>query len=417
MYWMNFLVIAAFTAIYFGSMLALFRIRRVVGIGAFFCALAATQFIEAYLAIAFYLKLPFGLALSPGPAVLFAGKLAMLLVTYIKEDAPMARQPLYGMLLGNGLAFLLVALLSFDLPRVVLPSGPDLGMLGKATALMLWANLLLFLECLAMFVIYERLRARGLSLWLVLFIPLVLALLIGQIGTFSALHFTFGLPLALGIGGLIGKLLAAAVFALVLTWYLTKVEPLPPARRRRVRRGPREIWDAIRPGEATVQPEARRYDPLTGTFHTSQFAPICGHLLAVTTLTGRPMSLLLMSIDGEDATTSDPDARNAVVRRVGEALGEGIRTGDYVVRYKDGVFAVITPGAAHQAAMQVASLLRREIESVLSAGDEPPHTLSIGVATTPQDGTSVPQLLDAAERRVADARRMGPNQVAGMFSG
>ncbi|GGF75621.1 GGDEF domain-containing protein [Azorhizobium oxalatiphilum] len=416
MYFINFLTIAAFIAVYFGAMLALFRARRLLGIGAFFCVLSATQFVEAYLAIGYYLQLPFGLAISPGPAALFTGKLAMLLVTYIKEDAPMARQPLYGMLLGNMLVFLLVAALGFDLPRLPLPYAPDLGMMTKVTMLTLWANLALFLECLVMFVVYERLRARGLGLWPVLFIPLALAVLVEQVATFGALHFTFGLPLGLGTGSFLGKLVAVALFALVLTWYLTKVEPLPPARRRRIRRGPREIWDAIRPGEATVHPESRRYDPLTGTFHASQFAPICGHLLAVTTLTGRPMSVLLMSIDAEDATATDLEARDAVVRRVGEALGEGIRTGDYVVRYKEGMFAVLTPGAAHQAALQVASLLRREIENVLTAEDEPPHTLSIGVATTPQDGTSVPQLLEAAERRVGDARRMGPNQVAGMFS-
>ncbi|WP_051356585.1 GGDEF domain-containing protein [Azorhizobium doebereinerae] len=414
MYLGNFLVIAAQMAIYFGGMLALFRARRLIGIGAFFCALGTTHFLETYLAISFYLKMPFGLALSPGSAMLFSGKIALLLLTYIREDAPVARQPLYGMLLGNVVVFLLVATLAIGHTRLPLPIALDVPLLGKYAVLMLWGNLLLFVECLGMFVLYERLaRASRLGLWLPAFIALVLALTIDQIGYFTALHFSFNIPLAAGLGGWLGKLAAAAVFSGVLAWYLTHIEAQPATGLR----DPHEIWRAMRPGTPASRPATRRYDPLTGTFHTSQFEPICDHLLSVTTLTGRPMSLLLMHIDGQDPAAPDLEERNAVVRRVGEALGEGIRSGDYVVRYHDNIFAILTPGAPHQAAMQVAALLRRETEAVLGASEGPPHTLSIGVATTPQDGSSVSALLRAAEQRVQEARRLGPNQVAGMFSG
>ncbi|MGU3495542.1 GGDEF domain-containing protein [Xanthobacteraceae bacterium A53D] len=418
MYLTNFLVIAAQMAVYFGAMLALFRSRRLLGIGAFFCALAATQFLETLLAASFYLKMPFDLAFSPGSAILLSGKLAMVLLTYIREDAGTARQPLYGMMLGNVLVFILVATLSLEVLRAPMPQPLDLARLGKFSAMMMWGTLLLVIECLGMFILYERLRAFGLSLFVTLFATLAVALVVDQICYFAALRASFGIPWEAGVGGLLAKLGAAAVYAALLAWYLTRVEGPAPARTRQLRT-PGEIWRAMRPGgtaPAAAAPEGRRYDPLTGTFHASQFEPVCGHLLAVTTLTGRPMSLLLMSIDREDGGI-DPAALNTVIYRVGEALGEGIRSGDYVVRYRDNAFAILTPGAPHQAAMQVASLLRREIESVLMAGAEPRYALSIGVATTPQDGASVTALLDAAERRVAEARARGPNQVAGVFTG
>ncbi|MCY1309359.1 hypothetical protein D9M70_594490 [compost metagenome] len=42
------------------------------------------HFIETYLAAVFYVQLPFGV-ISPGSAVLFSGKLMMILLLYVKE--------------------------------------------------------------------------------------------------------------------------------------------------------------------------------------------------------------------------------------------------------------------------------------------------------------------------------------------
>jgi vitamin uptake sensor VUPS-like protein len=66
---------------------ALFRARYRVGIGAFFCALGVMHFLETYLASVVYVALPFGIVASPGSTVLFTGKLMLLLVVYIREDA------------------------------------------------------------------------------------------------------------------------------------------------------------------------------------------------------------------------------------------------------------------------------------------------------------------------------------------
>lgn len=78
-------LIAAEMVLYFSAMLALFSARRVIGLATFFCALAATQFLETQFAIGLYLKLPFGLALTPGAAALFSGKLALLLLVFVRE--------------------------------------------------------------------------------------------------------------------------------------------------------------------------------------------------------------------------------------------------------------------------------------------------------------------------------------------
>ena len=69
------------------------------------------HFLETYLASIFYVSLPFGIVTSPGSTVLFTGKLMLLLLVYIREDAVVVRQPIYGLLIGN---LLMVALAAAD---------------------------------------------------------------------------------------------------------------------------------------------------------------------------------------------------------------------------------------------------------------------------------------------------------------
>jgi hypothetical protein len=80
--------------LYFAAMATLFRLRRQFGLGVFVCALGSLHFLETYLAAIFYMQAPFGTALSPGSIVLFSGKLVMLLLLYVREDAEAVRQPI-----------------------------------------------------------------------------------------------------------------------------------------------------------------------------------------------------------------------------------------------------------------------------------------------------------------------------------
>src|SRR5450830_1790016 len=102
----NVVLLAGDAVLYFTALAALLRARTRIGLGAFFCALGVMHFLETYLAGIFYVSLPFGIVTSPGSTVLFTGKL-MLLLLYIREDAVVVRQPIYGLLFGNVLLFAL----------------------------------------------------------------------------------------------------------------------------------------------------------------------------------------------------------------------------------------------------------------------------------------------------------------------
>jgi len=83
----NALLFVADAVMYFTVLAALFRARHQLGIGAFFCMLGVMHFLETYLASILYVHLPLGIVASPGSTVLFTGKLMLLLLVYIREDA------------------------------------------------------------------------------------------------------------------------------------------------------------------------------------------------------------------------------------------------------------------------------------------------------------------------------------------
>ena len=107
----NVLLLVGDALLYFIALATLLRARSRIGLGAFFCALGVMHFLETYLASILYVSLPFGIVTSPGSTVLFTGKLMMLLLLYIREDAVVVRQPIYGLLFGNVLLFALAFLM------------------------------------------------------------------------------------------------------------------------------------------------------------------------------------------------------------------------------------------------------------------------------------------------------------------
>ena len=175
----------------------MFRLRHRFGIGLVFCALGAMHFLETYLAAILYLQLPGGIVISPGSIVLFSGKLAMLLLVYIREDAAAVRQPIYGLLVGNFLMVALVFTMRFhDLAPAVADRPLDLRLMDEMGGLMIWARILLFIDAILLILLYERMAdwfGRRQLPRIVLSLALVLSF--DQIGFFTALHLLAGVPM------------------------------------------------------------------------------------------------------------------------------------------------------------------------------------------------------------------------------
>jgi diguanylate cyclase (GGDEF)-like protein len=102
-------------------------------------------------------------------------------------------------------------------------------------------------------------------------------------------------------------------------------------------------------------------------------------------------------------------AGDEALRCVATVLRGGVRTTDLVARYGGEEFAIAAAGASKAAGQVLAERLRRLVE------ESCPVTVSVGVATYPEDGANMEELLRAADRAMYCAKGRGRNcvQVAG----
>ncbi|TJW78170.1 MAG: GGDEF domain-containing protein, partial [Mesorhizobium sp.] len=239
---LNAVLLLAEAVLYFGAMVTLFRFRRRTGLGVFVCALGVMHFLETYLASVFYVALPFGMV-SPGSAVMFSGKLVMLLLLYMKEDAATVRQPIYGLLLGNAVMIGLVLILRLHAISP-LPDGkmPDIGFIDEMGWLMVWGTSLLFIDAILIILLYEKLGAHLRHMPFTRILASVACVLtFDQAGFFTALHFVAGAPIEVFFGGWFAKMAAALVYSGMLVAYLRWVEDHEIA----LPRGLSDIFDTL----------------------------------------------------------------------------------------------------------------------------------------------------------------------------
>ena len=126
---------------------------------------------------------------------------------------------------------------------------------------------------------------------------------------------------------------------------------------------------------------------------------------------GRPLSLLLIDIDHFKHYNDrwGHQEGDAALRRVAAQVMKGIRATDMAFRYGGEELAVLMPFVAKEQAAEVAEKIRIAVRDHAQRpgrfGDR--LTVSIGVATFPEDGALPRTLVDAADARSTPPRRRG----------
>lgn len=107
------------------------------------------------------------------------------------------------------------------------------------------------------------------------------------------------------------------------------------------------------------------------------------------------------------------DAGDTVLRAMSQVLLNSFRGSDTPCRYGGEEFAVYMPGASATIAMQRAQELRMAVEAevVRYSGEELKITISSGIATYPDNGTSVQSLIKSADKALYAAKDSGRNAV------
>jgi len=127
----------------------------------------------------------------------------------------------------------------------------------------------------------------------------------------------------------------------------------------------------------------------------------------------RPLAVAMVDID-QFKTYNDAHghlAGDELLMALAGVLKTGRRGADMVTRYGGDEFAFLLPETDAAGAMVVTERVRFAIEKFPFVGRG--VTISIGVASFPGDGSTVQELLEAADRRLYQAKRLGCNRVVG----
>lgn len=138
-------------------------------------------------------------------------------------------------------------------------------------------------------------------------------------------------------------------------------------------------------------------DSLTGLANHRRLLEVLDSEIQRSGRTGRSFAVLLFDLDGLKKINDSYGhlTGSRAIKRLGAVLRNSSRTIDTPARYGGDEFAVILPESNEEDATQAAA---RICEQLANDGQQPPITVSVGVAVYPTHGTSIEKLLGAADR-------------------
>lgn len=159
-----------------------------------------------------------------------------------------------------------------------------------------------------------------------------------------------------------------------------------------------------------------RTDSLTGLFNMRQLWEILDRELERSRRYSRSCSLAMIDIDFFKQFNDRHGhlQGDEVLKEAAELFREHIRNSDIAARYGGEEFVVIMPETGKELALLVGEKLRKafaEHPFPLQAGSSERLSISIGIATFPQDGTTPRELVETADRALYRAKEGGRNRV------
>jgi diguanylate cyclase (GGDEF)-like protein len=144
-------------------------------------------------------------------------------------------------------------------------------------------------------------------------------------------------------------------------------------------------------------------DPLTGIANYRRLIQVLELELSRSGRTTRPFAVLLLDVDNLKKINDRHGhlVGSRALCRVADAMRGTCRTIDTAARYGGDEFALILPETEDAAARQVAG---RVAVRLAGDGEQPPVTVSVGVAVYPRDGSAVEALLGAADEALYAAK-------------
>jgi diguanylate cyclase (GGDEF)-like protein len=151
-------------------------------------------------------------------------------------------------------------------------------------------------------------------------------------------------------------------------------------------------------------------DSLTGLANHRRLLEALDNEIQRSRRTGRQFAVLLFDLDGLKKINDKYGhlTGSRAIKRLGNVLRNSSRTIDTPARFGGDEFALVLPEAGAREAEQAAG---RICEQLAQDGEEPFVSVSVGQAVYPTDGTSIEQLLGAADLALYKMKRRGTGKL------
>jgi diguanylate cyclase (GGDEF)-like protein len=159
-------------------------------------------------------------------------------------------------------------------------------------------------------------------------------------------------------------------------------------------------------------------DPLTGLYNRRFFRSTFEREVRRGHRYGVMLSLIMLDLDGFKRVNDEYGHLfgDLVLRRVAKLVRRAIREPDTASRYGGEEFAIILPETDRLGSYAVAERIRRRVESAFAkrptGGRSVAMTISGGIASYPEDGTDLTELLLRADESLYRAKELGKNRIS-----
>lgn len=157
------------------------------------------------------------------------------------------------------------------------------------------------------------------------------------------------------------------------------------------------------------------FDHTTGLLNRRAFTEVIQREYAQSKRARKPFSMLLMDLDRFKLLNDNygHETGDRILRGVSEISRSALRSCDWMGRWGGEEFLAILPDADEKAAQAIAERLRESIDqfSIEFNGQNIKTTMSIGIASYPQDGETPDFLIRAADAALYEAKKTGRNRV------